>query len=663
MKLFFSIILFFPLFVKAQESGKAAELFCTNDYNGTNMIKIKWLYKSVYEPNGFDIYRKEGGSSWQKLNSSPIKFKTTLPPSNQLDKEAKDLHNALVKTEFKDFSTSITRAFVLIKAIYVDELADNIGITWDDNQISSGKVYEYKLCLTGSTEAIGLSKPITATTYSKPNPPEEVRFTRSKKLIKINWKPEMYRYYAVDIYKKSDQATEFTKITKVPRAIQKDQADKYSEKSVFFEDTSVVYEDNYTYKFIAIDYFGQSSDYSIEYSVPAEDFEPPTAPFDVVPTGSSVRNNVRLDWKVIEESDLNGINIYQSLYYDSGWEKVNSALISKEQLNYTHENVEAGGHYYQVATVDLAGNESKSPPVFIEIKDVVPPAKPNGLTSEAGEGYITLKWSANTEPDLAGYLVQRSLKSESGINNSYVNVNRNPIKELTYTEKLPRNVKNEFVYRVVAIDTNFNRSTPSENTLAKMPDVVPPIQPLIKNISSDTNVITIEWLANVDVDLGGYNVYRRIMGDSLSIQKVNYSLIPPSVTSYKDRNVKEGTAYEYFLEASDKDNNFSKKSPPYYAKSLAAELKGEIIIEHKKVNAKKGSLNLEWSNTSTEKVKGYVVYHQKSENLPFKPITGLIIDNHVTINIGENINGLFFIKCYTEKGKTIQSKNFDLITK
>ena len=79
------------------------------------MVKVKWLYKSVYEPGGFDVYRQEvGTASWDKLNSIPVTAKTVLPIDNKLDKEAKDLHNAMVKIEFKEFSKSITRAFVFL---------------------------------------------------------------------------------------------------------------------------------------------------------------------------------------------------------------------------------------------------------------------------------------------------------------------------------------------------------------------------------------------------------------------------------------------------------------------------------------------------------------------------------------------------------------------
>lgn len=661
MRLFFSILFFLPLFLKAQNRTDIAEVFASNDYEGKQLVRVKWLYNSVYHPKGFDIYRGENGN-WTKLNTSPILPVKTLPSNSKLDDESKDFHKVVVETDFKSLSENMTRVFIIIKAIYEDELAFNIGMGYKDESVVSGSEYTYKLCIAGSTDALGISKPIKVGSYSKMVAPEDIKFKRYKKRVDFSWKPDIYRYYGVFVYRKSSEETSFKKINQLPRAIQKEQAENYSEKSVYYQDTNIVYKENYIYKLAAIDYFGQETEFSPEFSVPAEDFIPPTAVFDLVPTASSVNGYVRLDYKLIDEIDLVGVNIYETNNADGEYKEINSEIVPKSQITYTHLNASTGSHYYKVSTVDLAGNENLSPPVFVEIKDVTPPTKPSGLVSESGEGFISLKWNANSEGDLAGYFIQRSLKKESTINTSYVNVNVAPIKETNFTEQLPKNVRNEFVYRIVAIDTNFNRSVPSENTLAKMPDVTAPLQPVIKNVNADTNFTIVTWLPNADLDLAGYNLYRRLKGDTLSIKKINFNVIPGTVSNYTDREVKAGTSYEYFLESIDQSNNLSIKSPAFYAKTLEAKLEGKILIDVKKVNAKKGTLILEWTAETKEPVKGFVVYRQTADNLPFKPMSGLISENRANLPIGENTNGNFFIKCYTEDGKTIQSENFNLIT-
>jgi len=661
MKTFFYLLLFIPFLLPAQDNYKKAELFCTNDYNGQKMIRVKWIFNTVYNPAGIDVFRQEKGSAeWTKLNPAPIVPVQVLPANNKLDKEAKALFNSLHQDKYEEFSRNPLRVFVLIKSFYSDELAGYIGITWLDNQVENGKEYTYKIAIAGSKVDLGVSKPIVSSPYAKVVPPEDGKAKRYKKRVDIVWKPDLYRYYAVDVYKKSEEETTYKKITKVPRAIQKALADKYSDKSVFFEDTAIVYTANYTYRLVALDYFGQASDMSPEISAPAGDFIPPAMPFDVVPTPSSLKSAVRLDWKVAEEKDLAGVNIYMGDTPEKEFKKVNPALIPKTQLSYDQGNLSTGSHYFKVSTVDVAGNETFSAPVFVDIRDLTPPAQPKGLQSEAGEGFIKLSWQANTEPDLLGYHVQRSIKANSKINSSYVNVTRDAIKQNTYTEEISKNVRNEFVYRIVAIDTNFNRSIPSDNTLAKMPDVTPPSQPVIKNIVSDSSRALVAWLPNTDVDLAGYDLYRELNGDTMTFAKVNINPVPSNINSYNDRGLKQGTAYAYYLEAIDSSGNRSKKSLPFYTKTITTKKTGTIHIVSNKYNARKETLVLEWKAESSEEIKGVVLYRQAAADLPFKALTGLIKDDHFDCPLAKDkTTGLFQIRCYTVNGDIIRSENFN----
>ncbi len=662
MRYLFIILLFVPLLVFSQKGNTQGEIFCTVDYNGKQMIRVKWLYNSIYEPKGFDLYRqKEGSGNWVKVNSQPIVPNKNLSASSKLDNECKDFHKALVQTPFDSLKSNPVRIFFLIKSIYVNELAEIFGIAYNDEGVSNGETYIYKLTLTGQTEAITQSRPIKMQSYQKVGSPADLKSKRSKKHIDFNWKPDIYSYYAVDVYRKKVDETDFVKITKLPRAIQADEARKYSaEKSVFYQDTSIKYDDNYIYKFKAIDYFGQESEFTEEISVPAVDLIPPEAPFNLNPIASSLNGFVRLEYQLVDEPDLVGANVYESPNPEKvEFKKVNSSVIPKGQLNFVHSNLSVGGHYYLVTSVDIAGNENRSDVVFTEVRDITPPEKPKGLSSESGEGFITLKWNANTESDLAGYHIERAIKKDSEKNGSYVSITKDPIKVLTFTEKLARNVKNEFVYRIVAVDTNFNRSKPSENTLAKMPDVVGPMQPLIKSVACDTVTAVITWLPNVDLDLQGYNVYRRLFSDSLSLEKINFSLVPKTVSSYTDRSLKAGTSYEYLIEAVDEADNKSPRSLPYFAKTNQAELTGKISIESKKINTKKATITIEWKLENKNDIKGFVVYAKNDKGL-YKPASGLLVENKAVIKTEGNNYTEFYIKAYTKDGRFIESDKFSI---
>ena len=61
-------------------------------------------------------------------------------------------------------------------------------------------------------------------------------------------------------------------------------------------------------------------------------------------------------------------------------------------------------------TVDaLGGTNTKLAYVtIVTAGDTVPPAAPSGVSATAGDGRVSLTWTANTDPDLAGYKVYRS---------------------------------------------------------------------------------------------------------------------------------------------------------------------------------------------------------------------------------------------------------------
>lgn len=657
MKRLLSILFLVPLLTSAQ---KEAEVFCTNNYEGSG-IRVKWLYRTVYHPSGFNVYRQEQGTnSWDKLNSSPVSLQRTIPNGLKLDQEAIDLHKATLNTPFDEFSEAIVRAFVLIKAIYAEPLAQVLGIAYVDLSAVQGKTYVYKLELAQGNKELNVSKPILCAPYLKNASPQDVKLKRYKKRVDMQWKPEIYRYYAVDVYRKKDDESEYNRITPVPRAIQKEQADAFSEKAVFYQDTAIDYNANYMYKFVAIDYFGQESEFSVEYAVPAADFIPPQPPFNVIPTASALNANIRLDWKVIDEADLAGCNVYISTDPDAEFTRVNKELIPKGTETYLISSLTPNGYYIVVSTVDKAGNETPGGTVFSDVRDVIPPAAPANLKAEAGEGFIRLSWDANREPDLAGYFIQRAnLQGETP--GAYINVNKSPITEAKYEETLPKNVRNKFVYRVIAVDTNFNRSNPSNNSLAQMPDVVPPQTPLIKSIVSDTTQAVVAWLPNVESDLKGYNIYRSLENDSLNLQKVNFQITPSNVSQYTDRNVKPGAAYVYYVEAVDDAGNVSLKSVGFRTKIPQAKPTGVLIIEKQRYNAKKKTLNLEWSANVNGEIKGYVIYAAPNGEVPSKPLTGLIAENYYKLALDVDVPKTMFIKCYTASGTVVQSEVFNLL--
>ncbi len=109
-----------------------------------------------------------------------------------------------------------------------------------------------------------------------------------------------------------------------------------------------------------------------------------------------------------------------------------------------------------VATVGTSVIESEpSDPICVTPKDTFPPAAPKGLTAVGDTGAVNLVWDANTESDLAGYIV---LRGEAPGDNMQPLMG-DPIRETRYVDRTAAAGVTYF-YTVIAVDKAGNRSTP-----------------------------------------------------------------------------------------------------------------------------------------------------------------------------------------------------------
>lgn len=153
----------------------------------------------------------------------------------------------------------------------------------------------------------------------------------------------------------------------------------------------------YSFTVTAVDSDGNESPHSnIAYATPKDSW-PPDVPQRVVTTG--LDGQVEVKWDANTDSDLAGYNLYQDGV------KVNTALITDPIYSVT--GLTNGITYvYTVTAVDTSGNESvAASPAPETPRDLTAPAAPTGLSATAGNGIVTLTWTANGETDLAGYYV------------------------------------------------------------------------------------------------------------------------------------------------------------------------------------------------------------------------------------------------------------------
>ncbi len=144
---------------------------------------------------------------------------------------------------------------------------------------------------------------------------------------------------------------------------------------------------------------------------------------------------------------------------------LNSAPISGTQ--YTDKTFEFGQNYrYVVRSVSLGTEGAQveslnSNTVSVSPKDVFPPAPPSGLSAAAAvPGRIAIFFSANTEPDIAGYFIYRST-DENLPKDRWTRLNSTPLTKTTFQDENVESGK-RYYYYIRAVDTAGNLSEPSE---------------------------------------------------------------------------------------------------------------------------------------------------------------------------------------------------------
>ena len=140
------------------------------------------------------------------------------------------------------------------------------------------------------------------------------------------------------------------------------------------------------------------------------------------------------------------------IYRDGG----NEPAGVSDQPEYIDPATEYGKEYkYQVQAVIGKAESPLSPAVTVPTKDIFPPAVPTNVTAIQGIDTVELNWDPNTETDLKGYRVYRS------VNGGALELVAGDVEAPSYSDK--KVTGNEtYRYSVTAIDQVGNESGKSQ---------------------------------------------------------------------------------------------------------------------------------------------------------------------------------------------------------
>lgn len=651
--------------VIAQDAKPAGRVLCAvaPDESG---IAIKWIARAGYFTNGAELYRKEGAGAWVKLETPPLVYDQNFEQAGFQDEESYKMFRAIGSVEYATFESSMVKGLAIVKAVQSNHFAQGMGIYYVDKTAVKGNTYSYKVMGKTADQSIELlpSDPITFGSFSTPAAPDSMRFVRTKKAISIGWKPEVMRYYAVNIYRKIGNG-EFELITPGTKPMNPAKGGIFPE--FLFIDDQIEKDQDYTYKITAIDYFANESAEGAILEVKAIDLDPPALPTSLNPGHLGIENKIFLEWELDENNDATKADVY--LRQSSQEErKLIASDLDPKSGRFEHAIPGKGVYYLTLILTDAAGNVTTCPEAIVSLDDIMPPPSPSGFMANADTGVIRFSWNAVQADDFEGYILYQSAPDENNLDNQWTALNTIPMSETTYELILGENMTQSFAYYIASADDKYNHSAPADIKVVKLPDVTAPAKPIIKSIAiteDDTNqYLVVKWLPNADTDLKGYQLFKSEKGSDAAPEQVNFSLIPAVASEYTDVLAEAGIRYQYTLVALDSTGLSSEKSELFYGGlPKAAEDIAPAALDIK-VNQRKQTAVLSWNNGPDKAaLVGYTVFRAESGKT-MKPVSGLVKGTqYKDANLKEGTTYTYEIRAYSTTGFEVKSAQQDISIK
>ena len=339
------------------------------------------------------------------------------------------------------------------------QIAQAMGLAYNDAAVLNGKTYYYKIvALNGANLEIGVvatDLTVTAGVFTLPPPPSGVVAEAGDGEILLRWndvsgaagykilrafKKSILPYYPVN---ESDFSVRLThKLngdTLIPATegfldfSRWDSAGNPIPHTV--KGLSIggpVNGVQYYYKIQAIDLFDRVGTASSIVSATPQDKTPPSVPGNITIAPDNINGTMGVRWRHVT-LDVNGrlesppVNHYELYRYENadnpdsipgvlvytnipGPAKGVLGLDTTDKSPNLRKKFGDKTWYYRLRAMDAAGNKSRFSAAFQgTIQDNTPPDIVHHVATVGYEDRIELKWDLNTEPDMQGYMIYRSL--------------------------------------------------------------------------------------------------------------------------------------------------------------------------------------------------------------------------------------------------------------
>ncbi len=315
------------------------------------------------------------------------------------------------------------------------------------------------------------------------------------------------------------------------------------------------------------------------------------------------KEKIVINWQVSgDQNSVTGFYVERSTTVSGKFEAVHKNLLARTILKHVDEKPRST-NYYRIKIMGENGQENFSFPYLAQLTDSVPPAPPQGLKVVIDTtGIAKLTWAPNKENDLLGYRVYRS----NFANSEYSQINRDPSLSTTYQDSVNiRRLNSKIYYKLVAVDRRFNPSDFSIPVTVELPDIIPPLPPVIESIRSTSQGVKIMWSPSASDDVFFYKLMRRQQNvakwDTIKTTPVQDSL------SYTDKNLEVAREYMYSVVSIDKAKLSSPLASPVSGRLINNSIKPAITDFKAEVDRTEKTITLRWKYTEKGVTK-FLIY-------------------------------------------------------
>lgn len=596
--IFFSLI-FITNFSHAQDSYVRAGYSSKE-----NAVVVKWYQDNNDFKEGVNVYRKDPSGSWVKLNDKPLQRPPKISKSDGSKGDSLSaIYNYIIYNKPSYAEELENYEFTLIMYALLDNnFAYYTTLGYADKTAEQGKTYSYKVAYlrSGSEVELGVTEEITASDLLQA-PVNAITAVQNMNKVLLNWSPDSDNNIAYNVYRDG------VKINKEPVMILDVSSNGQAvDPGYRFSDSTITDGASYSYSYTALDGFGNESPQSSAAQITITSTSLPPKPVNITFDGNG---DLKISWKVEQSNNLAGFSVYRSEDVNSQFIKLNASLLSPTETSFIDNTAEMDKKYfYYVASETNSGLMNMSSVIAASRSDYSKPMPPQNITAESDSLYVYLKWNKSVLGNVIGYKIYRNIKGRSG---EFLLLTPLPVQGENFMDTLSKGALNIFYYAVVAVNQVYLNSDYSDIAEVKIKDVIPPVAPVITNITAEGNSISIEWIPSFDTDIAGYRVYRS--EDSVSgFVEVSTAVIPNN--TYTDNNLSPDKTYYYKISAIDNSQNASMSDPEQIYISITEEEVKIPVSINASYNQQNNSVDLSWNYQSSPPIKGIIVMRRDNED-------------------------------------------------